>query len=328
MTEGNPTNSSHLPSSDGRPPYDRWKFWLPGLLLATGGGLVLLLVATGWGSWGYGVVIGIPFAIGCALGYGVKAGKVALLLLALVVASGLIGGAVTFRIAGILCGIVLAGTFIGPILLGQFAGYLLRRNLRSSRFSQRWYLPVVVLFLLTGGVSYLEHRLVGRGRVEYVRTTRVLPVDALRAWDSLVFYEEIRHAPPLLARIGLPHPLYTSGEIIGVGDTKTCVYTTGRLVKRITEYRPAEFLEFDVIEQHGIEDHSVRLISGSFRFESIGPDQTRVILTTVYEPLLTARLAWRPFERQLARSLHEHVLTGIELESRHRGQTLIARGGP
>ena len=41
-----------------------------------------------------------------------------------------------------------------------------------------------------------------------------------------------------------------------------------------------------------------------------------------------ARLAWRPFERQLARSLHEHVLTGIELESRHRGQTLIARGGP
>ena len=117
-------------------------------------------------------------------------------------------------------------------------------------------------------------------------------------------------------------------EIIGVGDTKTCVYNKGRLVKRITQYRPAEFLEFDVIEQHGIEDRSVRLISGSFRFENAGSGQTRVTLTTAYEPLLTARLAWRPFERQLARSLHEHVLTGIELETRHRDQTLIAWGGP
>jgi hypothetical protein len=298
------------------------------LLLATGGGLSLLLLVTYWGSWGYGAVLGIPFAIGCALGYGVRAGRIGLALLALVVLGGLIGGAVTAHISGVLCGTILGGILLGPVLVGALAGWILRTRLRATRFRQRWYFPTLVLFVLIGGLVYVEHRLVGSGRVEAIHTTRVLPVDASLAWNSLVFYEEIRHAPPLLARLGLPHPLYTTGEIVGVGDLKTCVYSKGRLVKRITEYRPANFLGFDVVEQQGIEDRSVRLISGSFRFEPVGVDRTRVTLTTVYEPLLSARLVWRPFETQLARALHEHVLAGIELESRQRSRTLMARGGP
>ena len=72
----------------------------------------------------------------------------------------------------------------------------------------------------------------------------------------------------------------------------------------------------------------MRLVSGSFEFERVGPGQTRVTLTTVYEPLLSARPVWRPFEIQIARSLHDHVLTGIEIEARRMDQMLIARSTP
>lgn len=311
--------------SEGRPSFEPAKFWLPPFLLALTGGAALLLGAHQLAHWGYAVVLGVPFALGSVLGYAVRTGRFARILLGLLAIAGLAGAGITLELSGLLCGLSLASVFIVPMLVGLLAGTTLRRALRSSTFSQRWYLHASLLFLATGGLIYVEHRLVGASAPEVVRTTRVLPVEPSMAWDSLVFYEEVRHTPPLLARLGLPHPLYTSGDLTGVGDLKTCVYDKGRLVKRVTAYHPERQLGFDVVEQRGIEDRSIRLLSGSFQFEPLGPTSTRVTLTTVYEPLLSARLVWRPFERRLARSLHEHVLLGIELETRAARAHLASR---
>lgn len=308
--------------------YNPRAFWSPAFALAVGGGAVLWLLAYAWGSWGYVAVLVVPFVIGCLLGYGLRVRKLVLILLVAVVAGGLVGGAVTAKIAGLLCGLVLLAIVVGPALLGLAAGVLLRNRLRKTGFSQRDYLPTILLLLATGGMIYTESALVGHSSEEIVRTSRILPFEAPRVWDSLVFYEEVRHEPPLLARIGLPHPLYTSGEIVAVGDTTKCVYNKGYLVKRITEYRPGELLSFEVVEQQGIEDRSVRLVSGSFEFERIAHGRTRVTLTTVYEPLLSARPVWRPFEIKIARALHDHVLTGIELEAGRTDRPLMARSSP
>jgi hypothetical protein len=107
-----------------------------------------------------------------------------------------------------------------------------------------------------------------------------------------------------------------------VGDVKTCVYDQGKLVKRITKVefekrgpddgpglRTAR-IEFEVIHQ-SIERCAARLKGGSFQFETISPGRTRVTLSTVYEPFLAPRLAWQPFERLSARTLHAHVLLGM-----------------
>ena len=53
-----------------------------------------------------------------------------------------------------------------------------------------------------------------------------------------MFYEEVKHQPPLILRIGLAHPLYTIGSSEHVGDVKTCVYNKGHITKRITEVEP------------------------------------------------------------------------------------------
>jgi len=72
-----------------------------------------------------------------------------------------------------------------------------------------------------------------------------------------------------------------------------------------------ELLRFDVIEQHIGYERDVRLIDGSFKFEALSPDRTRVTLTTRYEPLLTPRLIWRWGERIAVHTLHAHVLEGM-----------------
>jgi hypothetical protein len=148
-----------------------------------------------------------------------------------------------------------------------------------------------------------------------VRTSRVVALSPQEAWERIVFYEEVPARPPALARIGLPRPLYTEGNAGAAGDLKRCVYSTGYLLKRITIHRPPRRLAFEVIEQHGVEDHSVDLIDGGFELEPVGEGATRITLETRYRPLLQARLFWRPFEHRLAHVLHNHVLDGIAEET-------------
>jgi hypothetical protein len=113
-----------------------------------------------------------------------------------------------------------------------------------------------------------------------------------------------------------------------VGDVVRCVYSEGQLRKRITVFEPGRRLAFDVIEQSGVEDRSAELRRGSFDFEALGDGRSRVTLTTVYRPLLTARTAWRPFEQQLAHVLHDHVLDGMQVADRHRRALQIASSSP
>ena len=109
-----------------------------------------------------------------------------------------------------------------------------------------------------------------------------------------------------------PCPLYTQGSVEHVGDCKTCVYSKGHLVKRVTGREVDQRLAFDVIEQDQIENHSIRLTSGSFDFMPINPDDTRVTLTTSYQPKLgPARWVWRPAELLATHALHRHVLEGM-----------------
>src|SRR6185437_16403042 len=94
-------------------------------------------------------------------------------------------------------------------------------------------------------------------------------------------------------------------------STKTCVYSKGHLTKRVTERSLDRRLAFEIIEQDRIENNSVRLTDGSFNFIPQGPDNTRVELTTRYQPKLGPRWIWRPVEEMAVHTLHRHVLDGM-----------------
>ena len=138
----------------------------------------------------------------------------------------------------------------------------------------------------------------------------------MQAWDRWVFYEEVEHERPLLLRLGLPTPSHVEGKIQSVGDRQVCVYTgDARLVKKATQVEPGKRLAFDVVGQHHFENNSIRLIDGSFDFAPVTPGETRVTLTTRYEPLLRPRVLWRPIEHTFTHELHGHVLKGMVYEA-------------
>ncbi len=129
-------------------------------------------------------------------------------------------------------------------------------------------------------------------------------------WQTMMFYEEVPHRPPLLLRMFLPTPMKTQGNAKAVGATVECSYSRGSLRKRITALEPPRLVRFEVIEQNLGVEHCVTTVEGSYEIRSNGSG-SEVALTTRYRGHLRPRWLWRPLERLLAHRLHRHILAGM-----------------
>jgi hypothetical protein len=309
-------------------PSNRLKDYAVGATLSLIGGLALMAAADQWASYGWAFVVLIPFAVGLIFGYATDVDRGLHVFAVIFLMLGLLGGVLVAGLAGVVCGVIASVLALVPTAIGVGVGAWLRRSTRSRVSRASVTLSSLLVVLATGTLVYGESLLGAPAVEEEVATARILDMEPTAAWELLMFYEEVDVEPPLYARIGLPHPLRTEGEMRAVGDVVRCVYSKGQLRKRITVFEPGRRLAFDVIEQTGVEDRSAELRRGSFDFETLGDGRTRVTLTTVYRPLLAARPAWRPFEQRLAHVLHEHVLDGMEVADRDRRSSHIASSSP
>ena len=295
-----------------KPPLVRWKFWLPGLMFALGGGMALYLVVVGLAGFGTASTLVLPACVGAIIGYSCRVRTFLIVLLGLAALAGLCTGLITVHLTGVLCGMMLAGIAVGPLIIGTLGGALLRVSLKRSRFDQRWHLPLIAFLLLPMAWGVAERYVRKPYAAETIETSVVMDASPGRAWHALLFYEDVRRGAPALFRLGMPRPLYTTGSAAAVGDEKACVYDKGRLVKRVTALEPQRLLAFRVVEQ-GFEQHAMTLSGGAFQFDPVegGGGTTRVSVRTSYHPHLGPRWCWRPFERLTVHTLHEHVLGGM-----------------
>ncbi len=218
-------------------------------------------------------------------------------------------------IVGVFCGLVFSAIAFGPILVGMLIGTTLRSVLKASNFRYRDYLPLFII-IVPVICAFLEGRHDHLSPVT-LTTSTTIHAHAKDAWNSIQFYEQVKHAPPWLLRLTPSfRPMYTNGHSEKVGDIKVCVYERGRLVKQITEVIPGKRLAFRVIEQTKIENSSVRLIGGSFDLSpSADGKDTVVTLTTQYQPLLAPRFTFLPAEELAVHELHGHVLLGMKTDA-------------
>ena len=163
----------------------------------------------------------------------------------------------------------------------------------------------------TGGWRAILSLFFARKPVSAAVTTRMhFEVSPERAWNLIVFYEEVPGNPPFPLRTFMPHPIRTEGNKERTGSRVRCIYASGSLVKRITEIQAPWLIEFEVIEQHlGIEG-CVRAQGGSYEIDRSG-DGVDIALTTRYWAYLHPRFLWRPLEKLITTQLHRHVLDGM-----------------
>jgi hypothetical protein len=308
---GRPFDFADPSSFLSRPPFIRWKFWLPGLALGAAAGIVVTaILAFCMGNWGSALWIGMPLMVGTIVGYRCRTEWYMLPLLGLGAFLAVVAGLMSMSLAGVFCAMILFTVFLVPLLVGVGLGAALRGRLKLSAFSQRGYLPLIgmVLLPLAWGAAQGPPREDG---LETVQTSVVVRAPVARCWEVTMFYEEVPGRAPLLLRIGLARPLHTTGSARHSGDVKVCTYNKGHITKRILAVEPGRLLSFRVVDQRIGYERDVRLVGGSFRFEPIGPELTRIVLTTTYRPRLGPRLCWRWGEHLAVHLLHNHVLEGM-----------------
>ncbi len=277
------------------------------------GSFLLLYAADAWASFGLVLVLLVPFSIGFAVGYSGPVPPLLSGILAVVSLGAVLLLGVTLGVAGLLCAAVFLAIVMLPLVAGALLAVASRRFLEKKARRARAARTLSVLLLANLGLLYAESLLPRTFDAETIETVQVLELPAREVWNRFLFYEDWGHERPFLLRVGLPRPLFTVGQVTAPGDKKKCVYDKGYLVKEVTSYIPRE-LTFNVTEQVGIEDRSIRLLDGSFRLDPLGPGRTRATLATRYVPKLQARVFWRPWERRVARFLHQHILDGIEAQ--------------
>ena len=304
----------------------RASYLLAFLCLSFGAGFFLISSDYNEGV-GWALVLGLPSCLGAVLGYTSsprrfriwqKAIIGILLFFGLLLLVFFVSQLAIFKASsvsdygfGMFCAVMLGVVFILPFLLGDWIGYVIRRRDERKKRSGKW-VKIVIFLLLPFGLDALERLLPRDEDLASVETQVVFFASQERAWNSIVFYEQIEHEPPFLLRLALPRPVGTTGGKAAVGDTSRCVYENGYLVKKITEREEGRLLGFRVIEQKIHFEHDLELREGSFRIDpGPGPGTSLVTLATTYRRLTYPAFIWQPAETLVLHTLHGHVLEGM-----------------
>ncbi len=296
-------------------PFSPVRYWAPGVALAlavvvtTAFIYVLLSYGERFQALGLPLILGGPVTLGCVLGYGLAFRMVVRAYFAVTVLGTVVWCLVSFSVAGLLCAPILALLGAPGVAIGTTLGVVLRKKLKNTSFSQRRFLPGLLLAALTVLGTAMQSALLPPADEETVVTTAVVDAPIEAVWAARAFDDPSRMAPASpYSRLGLPSPRGNVGSLTEVGDRKACHIGSGILRLLVVESEPPTSLAFVVTEQSGFEDNNVALRRGRLSLRALGPDRTRVVLSTTYAPLLRDRLLWRPIERFIARELHGHVV--------------------
>ncbi len=141
-----------------------------------------------------------------------------------------------------------------------------------------------------------------------IATRMVFAAPRARAWDSLVFYEEVEERPPLHLRLLLPVPVRTEGDKTQVGAEALCLYEDGLLVKRPTRIDEPRLYEFEVAKQELAVGGAMKLSGGRYTLSEVSEGRTEVVVETRYTSTKWPRWFWRPLEKIVCHMFHRFLL--------------------
>jgi hypothetical protein len=290
-----------------------------GVLLALFAVAVSTLV---FGSYGNGLFLLAPFAIGCVTAYlanykGDIGGRRTVLS---VVAATLLGGLALVAVAleGLFCIIMAAPLGLGAALIGGALGRALA--LQSRQPASHALSCVAVLPLVFAVENYFP-------AVTSFETSETITVQAppTAVWRSLLSTDPIEGPLALPFRLGVAYPL--RGEIIGEGEgaVRRGEFSTGTAIEHVTEWLPNRKLSFvvvnDIPAMHELSPYQqvhaphvvgyFRTTSTSFELVPRSDGGTDIVEHTSHELRLDPVLYWLPMARWVVHENNTRVLEHI-----------------
>ena len=266
------------------------------------------LLHAGFVGYGWAFFILLPVVTGLAIGalpsrrwayYGLWAGLGIFVLL-------LLAG----QLEGMVCVLMALPLVISCLFLGSVAAQLLRRWRQLAE--ERNTLPMLALpfglFLLGAPV---EQAMTREPATLAIRTDVLLPYSARQVYERIKSVDTLDAPKPLLLRMGLPVPQKCILERETVGARRTCYFSGGQIVERVTELRPGEVLRMDVVDYQLTGRKWLGFREAIYLFETIDANHTRLSRITTYTSQLRPRAYWAPLERAGIAQEHEYVFRNL-----------------
>ncbi len=302
---------------------------LAAIIVGVGGFAASFACAAGFESYGWGLFLALPLAMGVAAevlvntakepGEGFREPMIALwgafaicacLFLAL-------------ALEGLLCLLMAAPLAIVLGFFGVFISHVVR-----APSPNRWAKPAM-LFLLAASpplIAGIEKKWPLSAPVYRVDSFVDIDASPEAVWPIVIAFPEIAEPKELLFRAGIAYPIRARIEGSGVGAIRYCEFSTGPFIEPITNWEPAKRLAFSVThnpepmrELSFFEIHPPHLRGfmqsqqGEFRLEALeGSRRTRLHGSTWYKHGLSPAGYWRWWSDAIIHRIHGRVLEHIK----------------
>ena len=326
------------PARLGHPPRGL-EHWIPtsvfgSAVVAIGLTLVLGAVVTLVGAnvlerYGWGLFVGLPFAMGllAALVHGYHAPRNVGQCLGVALAATLLLACLLLAIAveGILCLFMAAPIAAGLAAFGGMVGYVLQRRAEPARS------PAVLVAVALSAPFLMAMEQVSPPPAPLFEVTTTVDVGAPPdvVWEQVVAFGEIAPPKELLFRLGIAYPIRAVLDGSGPGAVRHCVFSTGSFVEPITAWEPPWRLAFGVSAQPAPMqewtpwrhlrpahlDGYLRSERGEFRLTALPGGRTRLEGTTWYRHDLWPAAYWRLWTDAILHRIHARVLRHIGASS-------------
>ena len=348
-----PLNPEPVPGHSGTAPilpYSRGRgvvsLWLDRLLPATPSGAkavaVLLpvpiaLAATfasvyGLAEYGWGVFVGVPFAIGMmsAVLYGARAPRTVRSCIGVACLSLTAYGAslLLFAFEGAAC-LIMAAPLAYPIaIVGAVVGAELRG--RPTELADAGRVVWAMLFFLP---AFLGAEKLAAPDAPIYRVTTSVDVDAppSRVWTNVIGFDQIPPPHDWVFRCGIAYPIRAQISGRGTGATRLCVFSTGAFVEPIRVWDEPRLLSFAVTSNpppmnewspyRGLHPPHLEnfLVSngGQFKLIELPGGRTRLEGTTRYRHHMWPAAYWRLWSDFIIHRIHLRVLNHVKALTRN-----------
>ncbi len=292
-----------------------------------------LLSVEGLSNYGWGLFVGLPFALGLSsvLVYGYHAPRpLGKCLLVALLSVGLVSVVlIGVAIEGVICVAMAAPLGAAVALLGGLVGYAMQHH-RSLPLRQEDALRACTLLLLAlPAVMLLEQSVRLTPNLRAVETSIEVDAPPAQVWSHLVAFNELPPPTEKIFKTGIAYPLRAEINGHGVGAVRHCVFTTGAFVEPIEVWDEPRLLRFGVTAQPPVMDelspyphlHPPHLDNylqsrrGQFLLEVLPNGRTRLTGTTWYQNSFWPGAYWNVWSDYIIHRIHGRVLAHIKHEA-------------
>lgn len=262
------------------------------------------LIAYGWAFF-----ILLPIVVGISIGalphkewaiYGGITGLVIFLCL-------LLAG----KAEGFICVLMSLPIILPFIFLGYVIAHLVNKyKLLKQTDNLKMIAIPFILFLIAAPIEKL---MIGSEKqIINVRTEIVLPYSPIEVYNTIKSVDTLDAEKPWLMRIDLPVPEKCILEKEAVGGLRTCYFTGGKIIERITALKKGELLKMDVIDYKLTGRKWLGFKEAIYIFQPLLNNLTKLTRITTYTSELHPRFYWQPLEKLGIQQEHEYVFNNLK----------------